>query len=218
MKSTAKKIKILIADDHQMMLDGLRSVLSTEPDIEIVAEAKNGIEVLDKIQFDEIDVAVIDISMPELDGYKTVLRMKQSHPHIKLLVLSFDKDEIMVMNMIRAGVDGYVIKERGSEELVKAIRSLASGIEYFDAEVERIHRKASRNKPANPDKEVPLTAREVDVLNLLAQSLSSKQIGERLFISESTVETHKKNIIQKRNLPSARHLRTYAVEQYKNPK
>jgi DNA-binding NarL/FixJ family response regulator len=214
--NSEKKIRILIADDHQMMIDGLRSVLSSEQDIRIVAEARNGLEVLDKIQFDEIDIAVIDISMPELDGYETVLRMKQSHPHIKLLILSFDKDETKVVNLIRAGVDGYVIKERGSEELIKAIRSLAEGIEYFDAEVERIHRKASRNKSTNSDAEAPLTSREKDVLNLLGQSLSSKEIGERLFISESTVETHKKNIIQKRNLASARHLRTYAVEYRRN--
>lgn len=218
MESTVTKIRVLIADDHQMMLDGLRSVLSTEPDIAIVAEARNGAEVLDKIRFDEIDVAVIDISMPELDGYETALRMKQSHPHIKLLVLSFDKDEQVVLNMINAGVDGYVIKERGSEELVKAIRSLASGIEYFDAEVERIHRKASRNKNAGSNKAVQFTTRETDVLKLLAQSLSSKEIGERMFISESTVETHKKNLILKLELPSARHLRTYAVEYFKNTK
>lgn len=217
MSSLAKKIRILIADDHQIVLDGLRSVLSSELDITIVAEARTGLEVLDKIHFDEVDVAVIDISMPGLDGHETVLRMKQTHPHIKLLALSFDKDETTVMKMIHAGVDGYVIKERGSEELVKAIRSLSAGIEYFDAEVERIHRKASRNKQINTDKAIQITSREEDVLILLAQSLSSKEIGDKLFISESTVETHKKNLIQKLNLPNARYLRTYAVERYKKP-
>jgi two-component system, NarL family, nitrate/nitrite response regulator NarL len=217
MKHKENKIRILIADDHQMMLDGLRSVLSGESDIVIVAEAKNGVEVLDKIHFDEIDVAVIDIAMPEMDGHETVLKMKQSHPHIKVLVLSFHKDEAMVGNLLRAGVDGYVIKERGSEELVKAIRSLALGIEYFDTEVNKISRRSMQQKDAG-NKAVQFTAREMDVLKLLAQSLSSKEIGDKLFISESTVETHKKNLIQKLNLPSARHLRTYAVEHYKHSK
>lgn len=218
MNDSVKKIRILIADDHQMMLDGLRSVLGDEADIAIVAEARTGVEVLEKIRFDEIDVAVIDISMPELDGHQTVLRMKQTHPHIKLLALSFDKEETVVVNMIDACVDGYVIKERGSEELVKAIRSLASGVEYFDAEVERIYRKATRNKYLSSNKAVQITGREEDVLKLLAQSMSSKEIGDQLYISESTVETHKKNLIQKLNLPNARHLRTYAVERYKQRK
>lgn len=218
MGQAAGKIRILIADDHQMVLDGLRSVLSGEQDIVIVAEAKNGTEVLDKIHFDEIDVAVIDISMPKLDGHETVLKMKQSHPHIKVLILSFHKDEATVSDLLRAGVDGYVIKDRGSEELVKAIRSLAQDVEYFDAEVNKIIRKSLVRKPAGADKTVQFTAREKDVLRLLAQSYSSKEIGDQLFISESTVETHKKNLIQKLDLPNARHLRTYAVEHFKNQK
>lgn len=217
MEEPVKKIKLLIADDHQMMLDGLRSFLTGEPDIAIVAEAKNGLEVLDRIHYDEIDVAVIDISMPELDGHQTVLRMKQSHPGIKVLILSLHKDAANIGNLWEAGVDGYVIKDRGSEELVKAIRVLAAGGEYFDNEVNKIKRALQnrRNHPA--DKAIQLTSRETEVLELLAQSLSSREIGDRLHISESTVETHKKNLIQKLSLPSARHLRTYAAQKFNKP-
>lgn len=215
METKDTRIRVLIADDHQMMLDGLRSLLSAEADIVISAEASNGAEVLDKLKYTAIDVAVVDIDMPVLAGYDTVIRIKELYPHIKILILSFHKDEKNIGKLLTAGIDGYIIKDRGSDELVKAIRTVASGRDYFDTEVNRISRKSLLKKHSGIDKAAQLTSREIEVLKLLAHSFTSREIGDRLHISESTVETHKKNAIEKLGLPSARHLKTYAVENYR---
>ena len=110
------KIRIVIADDHQMFLDGLRSLLSAEKNITIVGQATNGVQVLDILGYEAIDVAVIDITMPEMDGYDTVLEMKKKHPKTKVIILSLHNDETHIGKLLKAGVSGYVIKDRGSEE------------------------------------------------------------------------------------------------------
>lgn len=207
-----KQISVLIADDHKMMLDGLRSLFAGENNITIAGEASNGLQVLAFLANNKVDIAVLDIGMPQMDGYETALKIKQDHPHTKVLVLSLHKDEKYIGKLLKAGVAGYIIKDRGSEELITAINTIAAGKEYFDAEVLKISIRAMQNKSAGINNEIKFTKREVDVLHHIADGLSSKQIGEKLFIAESTVETHRKNLLEKLDLPNSKHLLKYAIE------
>ncbi|MCC6373077.1 MAG: response regulator transcription factor [Bacteroidia bacterium] len=206
------KIKVLIADDHKMMLDGLRSILSKENDIALIGEAINGIQVMDILAHTKVDVLILDIGMPEMDGYDTVLNVKKQYPETKIVILSFHKDEKHIGKLLKAGVSGYIVKDRGSEELVKAIRSVNAGKDYFDNEVLQVSLRAMQNKSAGPEKIIKFSPRELDVLNLIAEGLSSKEMGKRLFISESTVETYRKNLLEKLALPNSKLLLKYAIE------
>jgi two-component system, NarL family, nitrate/nitrite response regulator NarL len=206
------KIRVLIADDHKMMLDGLRSILSKENDITLVGEAINGIQVMEILAHSKVDVIVLDIGMPEMDGYDTVLNLKKNYPEIKVVILSFHKDEKHIGKLLKAGVSGYIVKDRGSEELVKAIRSVSAGKDYFDNEVMQVSIRAMQNKNVGPEKTIKFSPRELDVLNLIAEGLSSKEMGKRLFISESTVETYRKNLLEKLALPNSKLLLKYAIE------
>lgn len=207
-----EKIRILIADDHKMMLDGLRSLLNQEKDFEIVGEATNGNQVMDVLAFQPVDVAILDIGMPQMDGYDATLSIRQKYPRTKILILSLHKDERHIGKLLKSGVSGYIIKDRGSEELVNAIRDIASGKEYFDSEVQKVSIRSLQNKNAGTDKTIKFTPRELEVLHLIADGLSSREIGEKLFIAESTVETNRKNLLAKLDLPNSKHLLKYAIE------
>lgn len=199
-------IRILIADDHQMLLDGLRSLLSTEENIRIVGEAINGQQVLDLLGYDPVDVAIIDVTMPGMDGHQAVLEIKQKHPQTRVIILSLHKDEEIIRKFMDAGVSGYVIKDRGSEELVKAINSVASGEDYWDSEAVKILVKSERNKTTYAIGEAPLSPREKEVLCLIGNGLTTKKIAEKLFIADSTVETHRKNILSKLGCDTSKQL------------
>lgn len=200
------RIKILIADDHQMLLDGLRSLLSTEENIDIIGEATNGSQVLDILGYNPVDVAIIDISMPGMDGHQTVLEIKQKHPQTKIIILSLHKDEDIIRKFMDAGVSGYVIKDRGSEELVKAINSVAGGEDYWDSEAVKILVKSERNKTGNAIGEAPLSPREKEVLYLIGNGFTTKKIAEKLYIADSTVETHRKNVLSKLGCETSKQL------------
>lgn len=209
---TNSQIRILIADDHKMMLDGLRSLLSGENNISIVGQALNGLEVMDILAAQAVDIAVLDISMPEMDGYDTVLKMAKLYPATKVIILSLHKDEKYIGKLLNSGVAGYIIKERGSEELVKAINIVAGGKDYFDSEVKEIGIRALKNTGAGPEKEIKLTTREKEVLHLIAEGLGSKDIGKQLFIAESTVETHRKNLLAKLGIANSKMLMKHAID------
>ena len=212
MDDKKRPIRLLIADDHKMMLDGLKSLLKGENDIDIMGEATNGKHVLQILQQIQIDVAIIDISMPEMDGYETVLYLREHYPQTKVLILSLHKDEKHIGKLLKAGVSGYIIKDRGSDELVTAIRTIASGKEYYDSEVMAVSIRAMQNRNSESSIELKFTTREKEVLHLIADGLSSKEIGEKLFVEPSTVETHRKNLLEKLNLPNSKQLMKYAIE------
>lgn len=199
-------IRILIADDHQMLLDGLRSLLSTEENIHIIGEATKGEQVLDILGYDPVDVAVIDIAMPGMDVDQTVLEIKQKHPQTKVIILSLHKEADIIRKFMDAGVSGYVIKDRGSEELVKAINSVAGGEDYWDSEALKILLKSMPNKNGNALEEAPLSPREKEVLYLIGNGLTTKKIAEKLYIADSTVETHRKNILSKLGCDTSKQL------------
>lgn len=190
------KIKIIIADDHQIIIDGLRSLLIKEKDIEIVGEASNGKEVIDMIQKINVDLVVLDIDMPILSGVETTKIIKQKYPNIKVLILSMYNTERFIHNIIETGADGYILKNKGKEELTLAIKYILDGDEYFGREVEKTFRLSQRRKNNETDK-VKLTKRETEVLKLIANGNTTPMISEKLLISHSTVETHRRNLIEK---------------------
>ncbi len=194
-----KKIKVIIADDHQIVIDGLKSLLAQEENIEVVGEALNGEEVLDILKDLDVDVAILDIEMPLLSGIEVTKIIKENFPSMKVLILSMYNTEKFVHNVIEIGADGYILKNKGKEELVLAIKYIMKGDEYFGREVEKTFRQ-SQKKKNDELKNVKLTKREIEVLRLIAIGDTTPIISDKLCIAHSTVETHRRNLIEKTNV------------------
>lgn len=191
-----EKIKVIIADDHEIVIDGLRSLLLQEENIEVVGVATNGEEVLTLLENNDIDIAILDIEMPKLTGIEVTKIIKEKYKKTKVLMLSMYNTEKFVHNVIEIGADGYILKNRGKEELVLAIKYITEGEEYFGREVEKTFRKSQRRR--NEDlKNIKLTKREIEVLKLIAAGKTTPKISKELFIAHSTVETHRRNLIEK---------------------
>ncbi len=206
-------INVVIADDHQIVLDGLKSLLDREKDIRSVGEALNGIELLALLEKKQVDIAVIDIEMPRMNGIETTKEIKKRYPEVKVLILSMYNDNEYIRQLIEVGASGYILKNKGKEELVSAIRKIAAGGEYLgDAVIKTLMDEIKKPKKNISDKKIPLTKREIDVLKLIAEGNTTPQIAEALFIAPSTVETHKRNLIDKLGVANARALIKYAIE------
>ncbi|MEO1515001.1 MAG: response regulator transcription factor [Bacteroidota bacterium] len=207
-------IKILVADDHQIVIDGIHSILETETEIEVVATAHNGLEVLQILENTEIDVAILDINMPQKNGLQTTQLLKERHPNIKVLILTMYKEEEKVLELFEAGAKGYILKDRGKEELVTAVKKVQKGDIYFGEDISKILVQAlshERKAPKSPE-EPKLTRREIEILKLLADGLTTAEIAKQLFISPTTVETHRRNLLSKLGVKNTPLLVRYAVE------
>ncbi len=210
-----KKLRLIIADDHHILLDGLKAMLQKQKDIEIAGTYDNGQDLYDALDTSgELDIALIDINMPGLNGHELALKMKDTHPHVRIIVLSMHDDGGHIMEMVEAGVAGYLLKNANDTELLEAIHMVARGRMYFSPEVgDKIaalaHQQAQKkNEPEEPR----LTEREMEILNLIAQEYSNARIGEKLFISERTVETHRKNMMRKTGHKTIVGLLKYAMD------
>ncbi|MFT5819261.1 MAG: two-component system nitrate/nitrite response regulator NarL [Crocinitomix sp.] len=206
-------IKILLADDHGMILDGLKSILKNETDIKVVGTADNGEDAVHIIENNDVDVAILDINMPKMNGIEAT-RIIRANSDTKVLILSMHDTYEFIDELIDAGCQGYILKNKGQEELVTAIRRVHNGKPYFGERIkERIMEERlspKKNKIAMP---VSLTKREIEVLKLIAQEFTSPEIAEKLFIVEATVNTHRRNLISKLGVRNSLGLVSYA---YKN--
>jgi DNA-binding NarL/FixJ family response regulator len=192
-------IRVLVADDQSMVRAGFRRLLSDEPDIDVVAEADNGVEAVAKAERFAPDVVLMDIRMPELDGIEATRRILAADPAARILILTtFDLDEY-VYNALGAGASGFVLKDDPPEQLVAAIRTVAAGDALLSPSVtKRVIKQFSRlPSPTAPKELAELTEREQEIFRLIADGLSNAQIGKELFISETTVKTHVTHIFQK---------------------
>ena len=206
-------IHVLIADDHKIMIDGLKVLLEKAPDIKVVGEATNGIQVLDALDRGGVDIIILDIEMPGLDGVDVTREVIKRFPDVKILVLSMYKKEEFIVGLVRMGVDGYVLKENGRDELVKAVRKISEGKKYYDEKVtETIIESMSKPQKAHPAETLRLTRREKEVLELIADGLTTPKMAERLHIANSTVETHRRNLIEKTGVANSKELIRFAVE------
>ena len=195
-------IRVLVADDQSMVRAGFRMLLSGQEDLEVVAEASNGLEAVDKAQRFDPDVVLMDIRMPELDGLEATRRILAADRGTRVLVLTtFDLDEY-IYEALSAGASGFVLKDDPPEQLIGAIRTVAAGDALLSPAVTKrvIERFTRLSRPTPPSGLEELTARELDVLRLIAQGLSNEEIGKQLFIGETTVKTHVTHVLQKLDL------------------
>ncbi|TGD82686.1 response regulator [Hymenobacter wooponensis] len=213
---TSNQIPLLLVDDHPVVVEGLKALLRTEVDLPVAAQAYSGDEALDVLtQHPEIRVAVLDLNMPGMTGVELAYTIRQTYPKIRILILSMFHDHASVAEVLEAGCAGYVLKTASKAELSGAIREVAAGRTYFSSEVaatvlQNIQIPASREQ-IREARASELTNREREVLQLIAREYSNSHIAETLFISERTVETHRKNILTKTNSKSVVGLIQYAL-------
>ncbi len=209
MKET--KIRIAVVDDHQIVIDGIHALLTNYPQFIVVAESISSSQMLRLLHDISVDVLLTDIVMPEMSGQALAKKVRQEHPSIKIIALSMSGQGEVVSEMINeADINGYVLKNIGKEELAAAIVKVAQGGIYFSEEVLQELQNFTAIKKQNL--EINITTRELEIIKLIADDLTNKDIANKLFISERTVETHRKNIFRKTNSSSVIGLLKYATE------
>ncbi len=203
-------IRVLVVDDHSLFRRGVIAVISTRPDMKVVAEAANGREAVKVAKEVHPDVVLMDISMPEMDGVEATRYLLKEMPETNVLMLTMSDQDEDLFNAIKAGAKGYLLKEANSEELIRGITHVAEGGVIISPAMapKLLSEIGTETNPAEPDVSV-LSPREVEIVQLLAEELSDKEIAERLFISLNTVKTHLKNILAKLHLKSRTQVATY---------
>ncbi|MCB9360854.1 MAG: response regulator transcription factor [Flavobacteriales bacterium] len=193
----SKEINILIADDHQMFIDGIKSLLRKEAHINFVGEVSNGVEALSFLENNKVDLLITDIDMPEMNGIVLTKKVKQIYPETKVLVLSMHDDKQIISEILLAEAEGYILKNTGKGELTKAIEYIIEGSTHYSKEVLTIMMQQLKKQEQNNEELKGLTERELEILKLIVQEYSTANIAEQLFISPRTVDTHRKHIMQK---------------------
>ena len=209
-------IRVLIADDHKIMLAGLRSLLEKQTDFEVVGEADNGRKAVKMAQEKTPDVVVMDVSMPDLNGIEATKQIIESLPDTRVIALSMHSDKRFVMGMLRAGASGYLLKDCASQELANAIAQVAGGKKYLSPEITGVVIDdfllgGSAEEVATAAS--PLSPREREVLQLIAEGWSTKQIASHLYVSIKTIETHRRQIMKKLDLHAIADLTKYAIRE-----
>ncbi len=207
-----EKITIFIVDDHQMLIDGIKALLKNDKKFDVIGSSTKSFECEETIVQANPDILLTDVQMPEVNGLELTKRIKQKLPHLKVLVLTMFCDKSMISDMISAGVSGYILKNTGKEELKEALLKIYSGGLFFSDEVAAEMMKSITNNIVDDEKRAHLTERELEVVKLIAEDYNNAKIAELLFISERTVETHRKNIFRKTDTHTALGLVKYAKE------
>ena len=189
------KIKILVADDHKILLEGIVSLLQSEGTFDVAATAGNGYEVMELVNKNDYDVCLLDINMPQMDGMEAAKLIKTTKPLTRVIMLTTYNDKEIISELVHIGVSGYLLKNSDRLELVEAINKVMSGRYYFSAEVEDIILHGVSEKKNTET--ILLTEREIEIVQLLGKEYTNEKIANELHISYRTVETHRKNIMQK---------------------
>jgi DNA-binding NarL/FixJ family response regulator len=209
-------MKILLVDDHKMMRDGLRALLEREPDMDVVGEAADGHQAIEQAAALSPDAVVMDISMPGLNGIEATRRIVEAHPGMKVVGLSINADRRYVRAIFEAGAVGYLLKNAASDELIQALRVVARSQHYVSpaiagAVVEGFVRRDASEQPAPQASPAELSSREREVLQLLAEGKTSKDVAQRLGVAVSTVETYRRGITAKLGIHTVAELTKYAI-------
>lgn len=192
------RIKILIADDHQLIIDGLRAIVETETDLQFVAGVGNGLEVLDKLKEVEIDIVLLDINMPKMDGLECTKMIRKEYQKVKILGLTMNDNARLARKMISNGANGFILKKANKAKILDAIRTINTGQTYLDNDL--LVSFLEPNKPgtfSNFSKKDLLSAREIEIIREIYNESTTNEIADKLFLSPYTVETHKSNIYSK---------------------
>ena len=205
-------MRVLIADDHTMVRESLVSLLQAEGDMEVVAQASDGIEAVEQAELTHPDVVVADLSMPRLNGIEVVRRLREKLPNVRVLVLTMHQEDEYVLQAVRAGASGYLVKDSAAAELVAAVRSLHAGRGHFGPQAS----KALAEQMQNPERDAEdpygsLTAREREVFHLIAEGLTTKEIARKLDISVKTAENHRGRVLAKLDVRHTAELVRYAL-------
>lgn len=208
------KTKILVVDDHAIVREGVRMILAKESDLEVVGEAGDGEQALELTERLRPDVVIMDISMPGMGGVEATQTIRTRHPEVQVLALTMHEDESYVFQLLRAGAAGYVLKRAAAQDLVQAVRAAAKGEAFLYPSVARkvVEDYLKRVEMGEERQRYDgLTAREKEILTLIAQGLSNQQIAEKLFISIKTVQTHRAHVLEKLKLHDRTELVRYAI-------
>jgi DNA-binding NarL/FixJ family response regulator len=207
------KARVLLADDHVVVRRGLRLVLDAEPDLEVVAEAGDGAEAVERALAGDVDLAVLDVSMPRLTGLQAARQLTDRAPDVRVLILSMHDSEQYLFEALRAGASGYVVKSAADRDLIEACRATLRGEPFlYPAGVKALIREhLDRARRGEDHREDPLSPRESEVVKLIAKGQTSREIAETLVLSEKTVERHRENILDKLGLRDRVELTRYAI-------
>jgi DNA-binding NarL/FixJ family response regulator len=212
-----KNTKILIVDDHEVVRDGLRNILLSLENISIAGEAGNGEDAIKMYSSTKPDLVIMDISMPGMNGIEATRIIKEKDPEAKILILTMHDNQEYLNQIIRSGAKGFILKNTDKEELLEAVRTVASGENFFSKDISKLIidnyiRSAKEQEKSDGFKEVPLTKREIEILKLIASGYSNQEIANILYISYNTVDTHRKNIMHKLSIKNTAGLVRYAIE------
>jgi len=205
-------IRILLADDHQMFIDGVKAVLHLYPHFNVVAECATGQQAVVYVQENTVDIAVMDVNMPVMDGIEATRILKESNPDLKIVVVTMHHELSVIQRLLRAGADTYLLKNTGADELVMALEKTWKGEPYTSPAIAQAMTEALRLQKRSSQVTALLTPRESEVLTLIADGLTNAEIADKVSLSVNTVDTHRKNLLAKLGLRNTAQLIRYAVE------
>ncbi|MBN1339394.1 MAG: response regulator transcription factor [Bacteroidales bacterium] len=210
-----KKVRVIITDDHQIIIDGIRSILEGEEFIEITGEANNGRQALDLLSLTGADIVLLDLEMPVMNGIETARLIKKGFPQVHIIILSMYLEKGLINKLIEMGADGYLLKNSDKSDLLAAIKKVMAGGKYFSSDITIALADKSASSAIHVS-DAPhgfdLTEREVEILKYIAEGFSNKEIGEKLFISHRTVDTHRTNLMKKIGVNNIAGLIRFAIK------
>lgn len=214
MSTPTRVIRVILVDDHKIIRDGIRAMLDAAPEVEVVAEADNGRELMEMIDDVDADMVIMDVNMPQMNGIEATIRMQQEHPDIPVLALSMHEEVEYITKMLQAGAYGYILKNAGQTELLNAINKIAEGEKYFSSDVSYTMMMSYIDGEAPPRAkgDIHLTNRETEIIKLIANEMTNQEIADKLEISLRTVDTHRRNLLQKLGVKNTAGLVKYAMQ------
>lgn len=205
--------KVILADDHTLFRNGLKLLINNKDDFKVTAEVSNGVELLDALKKDSFDIILLDISMPEMDGFEAATKIKELYPHIPIITLSMFGEEEYYFKMVGIGVKGFLLKNSDFDEVYNALSTVINGGTYFSQELLQnlVNNFQMATTPTEQNNDSTLSSREKEILVLICKGLSNKEIGNMLFISKRTVDKHRANILEKTNSKNTANLVVYSI-------
>lgn len=210
-----EKIKIIICDDHQILVQGLKSLLKDNSDVEVITIANNGLELLEVLKTKKPDVILLDLDMPVMDGLETLKKIRTFNHEVKIISLTIHLEKDVIQKMMDNGANGYLLKSVSKNEILEAIRKVHTGKIYISDEATNVlldKGKLENKTPVLEEAVEELTKREIEILKLIAEGYSNTEIGQMLYISPRTVDTHRTNIMKKLNVKNIAGLIKYAIQ------